>query len=153
DAAFGRELSFEGPVLADLGPEVGGVVCQHEEVADAVDGDPSDRPVDAAVKGAVFPPSGDQMAAGIELLDDVVADIGDVDIPCRGPIRVVDLDESRRQELAGTSPRDARLTAAGADLGAGVAVGDTPAPCRYEVPGRAELDNPVVTGVGDIDVT
>src|SRR5262249_31319329 len=58
----------------------------------------------------------------------------------------------RRLELAGSGSGDARLAAAGADLCARVAVADAPAPGRDEAPGRAQLDDPVVAGIGDVDV-
>src|SRR5262249_50690029 len=89
----------------------------------------------------------DEGAGGGEFLDPAVGPVGGVDESARG-----DRDADDFVHLAGAFAGEARLAGGFADLGRGGAVFDAPAEGADEGALAVELVDPVVAGVGDVDV-
>src|SRR5262249_58074423 len=97
----------------------------------------------------VLAPRAQEIPRGVELLDPVIADIGDVDVPRRR----IRCDPDGEVELPGEAAVAPGLTVRGdrADLEPGPAAGDDVLPPRaQEVPRRVELLDPLVGAVDDV---
>ena len=89
----------------------------------------------------------DERAGGGELIDPVVAGVGDVDVA-----RGIGGDAVGVGELPGAAARDPGLAGAGAGLKLVLPVAHAPAVGLDERAGGGELIDPVVVAIGDVDV-
>ncbi|MGA2014557.1 MAG: hypothetical protein ABSH51_29065 [Solirubrobacteraceae bacterium] len=89
----------------------------------------------------------DERAGSGELIDPVVAVLGDVDVA-----RGIDGDGGGLDERPGADPLDPGLAGGGAGLKLVLTVGNAPAVGADERAGGGELIDPVVVEIGDVNV-
>src|SRR5262249_8446445 len=150
--------SWAGPLLQELAlgvelVDVAGAGIGGPQVAALIDGHAREAH-EMALRGGAAVDRPEEVAAGVELQDHVVARVADEHLARRRAAgHVAERDARGKRELARARAGDTRLAGGGADLAVRRAVGDSPPPGSEEVAIDVELLDPRVAAVGDVHGT